>query len=62
MYECRKRNICNYMLYNFGNKEYISLIMIFLMVHFEAHTIQEAPPGTLGLVNISGWMTSNLFI
>lgn len=37
-------------------------VMIFPRVHFKPHMTQEAPTGTLGLANPSGWMTSVLFV
>jgi hypothetical protein len=40
----------------------VLLVLIFPKVHFKAHVIQEALPQTLGLANISGWMTSDLSI
>jgi hypothetical protein len=40
----------------------VSPVMIFPRVHFKAHMIQEALPGTLGLADISGWMTADLSV
>ena len=36
--------------------------MVFPRTHFKSHMISEAPPGTLGLANPSGWMTNELFV
>lgn len=36
--------------------------MIFPRVHFKQHMIADAPAGTLGLANTSGWMNSELFV
>ena len=33
----------------------------FSITHFKQHMISEAPPGTLGLAQPTGWMTSVLF-
>lgn len=37
-------------------------VMIFPRVHFKQHMIADAPAGTLGLANTSGWMNSELFV
>lgn len=36
--------------------------MVFPRVHFKDHMLRGALPGTLGLGNSSGWMTSDLFV
>ena len=36
-------------------------VMVFPRTHFKQYMINEAPPGTLGLAQPTGWMTSVLF-
>ena len=36
-------------------------VMVFPRTHFKQYMINEAPPGTLGLAQPAGWMTSVLF-
>ena len=36
-------------------------VMVFPRTHFKQYIINEAPPGTLGLAQPTGWMTSVLF-
>ena len=35
-------------------------VMVFLRTYFKQHKINKAPPGTLGLAQPTGWMTSVL--
>ena len=35
--------------------------IVFPCVNYKDYFIREAPAGTLGLVNLSGWMTTGLF-
>lgn len=37
-------------------------VLIFPRVNFKQHMIAEAPSGTLGLANPTGWMNSDLFV
>lgn len=41
---------------------FIPPMMVFPRVNYKAHMIIGAPPGTLGVANPSGWMSSELFI
>jgi hypothetical protein len=45
-----------------ANGNTVSLVMVFLRVHFKQHMIKGAPPAIMGLAMPSGWLTSELFI